>query len=150
MGWSSVLLACVTSSLHQLPTFLSVSFCLCIFFSKRAEEVLTSTNNLCFEQKYEKYHFFFSENFPFLVVNFSIYLNRRVFVMICHEPYLHIYIKIFEYFPYHISLNIRTRVFAKATKRTFAYAPSEDSDQPASRMQSFSCGLRSALFRRLI
>ena len=25
--------------------------------------------------------FFLSENFPFLVVKFSIYLNRRVFVM---------------------------------------------------------------------
>ena len=24
-----------------------------------------------------------SENFPFVVVKFSIYLNRRVFVMIC-------------------------------------------------------------------
>ena len=43
---------------------------------------LTSTHNLCFEQKYEKFQIFFlSENFPFLVVKFSIYLNRRVFVM---------------------------------------------------------------------
>ena len=47
------------------------------------EPVLTSTHNLCFEQKYmyEKYHFFLSENFQFLGVKFSIYLNRRVFVM---------------------------------------------------------------------
>ena len=44
--------------------------------------VLTSTHNLCFEQIYEKYQNFSSENFHFLVVNFSIYLNRRVFVMI--------------------------------------------------------------------
>ena len=43
--------------------------------------VLTGTNNLCFEQKYEKYQSFLSENFQFLEVNFSIYLNRRVFVM---------------------------------------------------------------------
>ena len=28
-----------------------------------AEAVLTSTHNLCFEQKYEKYHSFLSENF---------------------------------------------------------------------------------------
>ena len=41
-----------------------------------------STHNLCFEQKYEKYQNFLSENFQFLEVNFSIYLNRRVFVMI--------------------------------------------------------------------
>ena len=34
-----------------------------------------STHNVCFEQKYEK----MSE---FLEVKFSIYLNRRVFVMI--------------------------------------------------------------------
>ena len=38
-----------------------------------------STHNLCFEQKYEK----ISENFHFffLVVKFSIYLNKRVYVM---------------------------------------------------------------------
>ena len=40
-----------------------------------------STHNLCFEQKYEKYQSFSSENFPFLEVKFSIYLNRHVFVM---------------------------------------------------------------------
>ena len=40
-----------------------------------------STHNLCFEQKYEKYQNFLSENFYFLVVKFSIYLNRLVFVM---------------------------------------------------------------------
>ena len=46
------------------------------------EAVLTSTHNLWFEQKYEKYQIFFlSENFQFLEVKFSIDLNRRVFVM---------------------------------------------------------------------
>ena len=45
------------------------------------EAVLKSTHNLCFEQKYEKYQTFLSENFHFLVVQFSIYLNRHVFVM---------------------------------------------------------------------
>ena len=44
--------------------------------------VLTSTNNLCFEQKYEKYQSFLSENFQFLEVKLSIYLNRHVFVMV--------------------------------------------------------------------
>ena len=33
-------------------------------------------NNLCFEQKHEKYQIFI-----FLMVKFSMYLNRRVFVM---------------------------------------------------------------------
>ena len=41
-----------------------------------------STHNLCFEQKYEKYQKFLLENFPFLVVKFSIYLNRHVFIKI--------------------------------------------------------------------
>ena len=51
-------------------------------WNRLAEAVLTSTHNLCFEQKYEKYHsLFLSENFKFLEVEFSIYLNRRVFVM---------------------------------------------------------------------
>ena len=45
---------------------------------------LTSTHNLCFEQKYEKYQKFLSENFHFLVVKFSVLLNRRVFVMFSH------------------------------------------------------------------
>ena len=40
-------------------------------------------HNLCFEQKYEKnVSFFLSENFQFLEVKFSIFLNRRVFVMV--------------------------------------------------------------------
>ena len=34
-----------------------------------------------FEQKYENYQNFSSENFHFVVVKFWIYLNRRVFVI---------------------------------------------------------------------
>ena len=40
-----------------------------------------STHNLCFKQKYEKYQNFYLQIFLFLVVKFSIYLNRHVFVM---------------------------------------------------------------------
>ena len=40
-----------------------------------------STHNLYFEQKYEKYQSFLSEIFHFFMVNFSVYLNRHVFVM---------------------------------------------------------------------
>ena len=40
-----------------------------------------STHKLCFEKKYEKYQNCLSENLPFFVAKFSIYLNRRVFVM---------------------------------------------------------------------
>ena len=40
-------------------------------------------HNLSFEQKFEKYQNFLSEKFHFLVVKFSVYLNRRVFVMNC-------------------------------------------------------------------
>ena len=39
------------------------------------------TRNLCFEQKYEKYQIFYPNFFHFWVVIFSVYLNRRVFVM---------------------------------------------------------------------
>ena len=53
-----------------------------IIFLISGEAVLTSTHNLCFVQKYEKIsEFFLSENFQFLEIKFSIYLNRRVFVM---------------------------------------------------------------------
>ena len=40
-----------------------------------------STHNRCFEQKYEKYQNFLSENFQFLVVKISVYLDRLIFVM---------------------------------------------------------------------
>ena len=40
------------------------------------------THHLCFEQKYEKYQNFLSEICHFVVVKFSVYLNRRVFVML--------------------------------------------------------------------
>ena len=50
-------------------------------YNRLAEAVLTSTYNLCFEQKCEKYQRFLSENFQFLEVKFSSYLHRRVFVM---------------------------------------------------------------------
>ena len=56
----------------------------CIIFLISAQKravVLTSTHNLCFKQKYEKYQSFLSENFQFLKVKVSIYLNRRVFIM---------------------------------------------------------------------
>ena len=47
------------------------------------EAVLTSTHGLCFEQKYEKY-------FQFLVIKFSVYLNRHVFVMwFCYVRAVH-------------------------------------------------------------
>ena len=50
--------------------------------NRLGEAVLTSTHNLCFEQKCEKYQSFLSETFQFLEVKFSIYLNRHVFVML--------------------------------------------------------------------
>ena len=40
-----------------------------------------STRNLGFEQKYEKCQNFSSVNFHFLVVKFSKYLKRHVFIM---------------------------------------------------------------------
>ena len=51
------------------------------------EAIQTITHNLCFEQKYEKYQNFYLKNFHVLDVKFSIYLNRRVFIMRikCHE-----------------------------------------------------------------
>ena len=48
--------------------------------NRLAEAVLTSIHNPCFEQTYENYQNFISENFPFSVVKFSVHLNRLVFV----------------------------------------------------------------------
>ena len=48
---------------------------------------LTSINNLCFEQKYEKYQNFYLKIFSFLEVKFSTYLNRCVFIMINKKYY---------------------------------------------------------------
>ena len=48
-------------------------------------------------QKYEKYRRFLSENFQFLEMNFSIYLNRRVFVMdLVMMPYNRHCLQIYE------------------------------------------------------
>ena len=52
------------------------------------EAVLTDARSLCFRRRYEKYQKFYLKNCHFLVVEFSVYLNRRVFVMIC--SYLHV------------------------------------------------------------
>ena len=60
------------------------------------EAVLTSTHNLCFEQKHEKYEFFLTKNVQFLEVKFSIYLNRRVFVMM----YVHCFVQTANFMPY--------------------------------------------------
>ena len=49
------------------------------------EAVLTSNYNLCFEQKYEKYQNFLSENFQFLVVKFTVYLTSHVFLMLTND-----------------------------------------------------------------
>ena len=52
--------------------------------NRLGEAVLTSIHNPCFEQEYENKKQkteFLPENFQFLVVKFSIYMNRRVFVM---------------------------------------------------------------------
>ena len=43
--------------------------------------VLTSTHNLCFEQKCKKYPNFYLKIVIFLVVNFSVYFKRLVLVM---------------------------------------------------------------------
>ena len=40
-----------------------------------------STHNLCFALKYENIGVFYLKIFQFLEMKFSIYLNRRVFVM---------------------------------------------------------------------
>ena len=59
-----------------------------------------STHNLCFEQKYHKYQSFYMKNFQFLEVKFSIYLNRRVFVMIIIDNFRQVssLIRKFRYF----------------------------------------------------
>ena len=46
----------------------------------------TRTDNICFEQKYEKKYQFLFENFQFSEVKFSIYLNRHVFIMGFNDP----------------------------------------------------------------
>ena len=42
------------------------------------------THNLCFEQKHEKYQNFYPNNLHFLVIKFSVYLNRLV-LFVCVE-----------------------------------------------------------------
>ena len=65
------------------------------YFSYFVEAVLTSTHNLCFEQKYEKNQNFLSENFHFLVIKFSVYLFRLVFAMVIGNTIIRWMIQIF-------------------------------------------------------
>ena len=55
-----------------------------------------STHNLCFEQKNKTISEFLSENFQILVVKFSIYLNRCVFVMKMDPKFWNPQITIYE------------------------------------------------------
>ena len=59
--------------------------------------VLTSTHNLGFEQKHEKYQNFLSENFQFLVIKFSVCLNRHVFVMVLYLSISYHYEKVLNF-----------------------------------------------------
>ena len=52
------------------------------------EADLTGAHGLCFGRKYEEYQKFYLKNCHFLLVEFSVYLYRHVFVMIC--SYLHV------------------------------------------------------------
>ena len=78
------------------------------------------THNLCFEQKYEKKKIsksFLSENFQFLEVKFSIYLNRRVFVMISYISVLFGTKNVHDPCPYDCSLRIRVVVLGFRFRR---------------------------------
>ena len=50
-------------------------------YNRLFEAVLTSTHNLCFEQKFEKYPNFYLKFYISLLVKFLVCLNRLVFVM---------------------------------------------------------------------
>ena len=63
-----------------------------------------STYSLCFELKYDNYQNFLSKNFHFLVIKFSMYLNRRLFVM-----------SIYIYFSQKIGFDISCKLFPKET-----------------------------------
>ena len=89
--WSLKLLCIMMTRLYNFsplkPHFYIVKmglprYTLCFLFMLKNIDV--GTHNLWFEQKYEKYQsfFFLSENFHFffLVKQFSVYLNKRVFV----------------------------------------------------------------------
>ena len=72
-----------------------------------------STHNLCFEQKYEKCMHFLSENFHFLLLKFSIYLNRLGFVMAIKMRSVTILIRLCE-------CAIRNLYWTHVSERVFA------------------------------
>ena len=67
-----------------------------------------STHNQYFDQKYEKYQFFLSENFQFLEMKFSVYLNRRVFVMKSSTLLLTSFRKYFFCMALYLEVNLQT------------------------------------------
>ena len=55
-----------------------------------ANGIQKSDNNLRLEQKYDKYQNFNLKTLSFFVEKFSIYLNRRVFVMQVSKSQIHL------------------------------------------------------------
>ena len=77
-----------------------------------------STQNLCFEQKYEKYQNFISENLHFLVVKISVHLNRWVFHNVTLRRFF-------------LLLRTKRSFEPQREKTSFWRAPNEYSNQPA-------------------
>ena len=67
--------------LHDRPTFYHVTLKSGLYCKAVQVCYKPTPGDICFEHKYENYQNFSSESFYFLVVKFSIYLNRCVFVM---------------------------------------------------------------------
>ena len=61
-------------------------------YSRLDEALLTSTHNLCFEQKFEKYPNFYLKIFHFLVVKLLVYFNKACFgiavILVLLETYV--------------------------------------------------------------
>ena len=79
--WKFSVFGCEIFYIFEQMCFCNVFPTRCCFVLCSCHSVKTLFRNLCFEQKYEKYQSLLSENFQFLDVKFSIYLNRCVFVM---------------------------------------------------------------------
>ena len=69
-----------TGGIHCFSYFCSNTLILGTLWNHLDKAVLTSTHNLCFEQKCEKCQLFYLKTFCFCRWNL-IYLNRRVFTM---------------------------------------------------------------------
>ena len=126
-------------NIHFFPLFLLKNIDCGYFLVPPHRGVLTITHNLWFEQEYEKYQIFLYENFLFLVVKISLFLNRRAFVF---------FFFFFFFFFYNGDKNLHfSYIWKRETMNLLTCVPTKESNQAGN---SHSMTLRKQAYSNIL